>query len=240
MTFFSKIRRYRPTTVAAIAVSAAALLATFGAVSLFGSGGAEAPAEAATPPTMPMADAEVMEGTDTAVLAGGCFWGVEAVFERLEGVVDVVSGYSGGDADTAHYNLVGTGTTGHAEAVRVIYNPEIIGFDVLLDVFFKVAHDPTQLNYQGPDVGTEYRSAVFYANDEQKMITEQFINELEATGDYGEPIVTEVVALDTFYLAEGYHQDFLRLNPTHPYIVYWDMPKIADLEMTYPELLSDK
>lgn len=236
MRIFTKNDRFRPMG-AVMAVFAVALV-VFGSVSLFGAGGAEARGEAAMPPKMPMTDAAMLEGTDVAVLAGGCFWGVEAVFERLDGVVDVVSGYSGGDASTAHYNLVGTGTTGHAESVRVVYDPKTIGFDVLLDVFFKVAHDPTQLNYQGPDVGTEYRSAVFYANDEQKQITEQYIRELNAKGAFADPIVTQVVPLEEFYPAEDYHQDFLRLNPTHPYIVYWDMPKLVDLEETFPELVS--
>jgi peptide-methionine (S)-S-oxide reductase len=177
---------------------------------------------------------------ETAVLAGGCFWGVEAVFERLDGVIDVVSGYSGGEAETAKYKIVGTGKTGHAEAVHIVFDPEIIAFDVLLDVFFKVAHDPTQLNYQGPDVGTEYRSAVFYASEEQKEITESTIAKLEAEGVYRKPIVTEVAPLKAFYPAEDYHQDFMRLNPRHPYIVYWDVPKVEHLEEAYPELLAEE
>ena len=174
---------------------------------------------------------------ETAVLAGGCFWGVEAVFEHLNGVVNVESGYSGGKADTAQYYTVGTGTTGHAESVRIEYDTGLIDFEVLLEVFFSVAHDPTQLNYQGPDMGTEYRSVVFYANKEQKRITERFIRELDAKGIFGMPIVTQVVPFEAFYAAEDYHQDFLRLNPTHPYIVYWDLPKIAHLKREYPELV---
>jgi peptide-methionine (S)-S-oxide reductase len=179
------------------------------------------------------------EGDGMAVFAGGCFWGVEAVFERLEGVVDVMSGYSGGSAETASYYKVGSGTTGHAEAVQILYDSARINYETLLEVFFSVAHDPTQLNYQGPDVGTEYRSAIFYADDDQKQITERFIKELEKENAYDKPIVTQVAQLDKFYPAEDYHQDFMALNPNHPYIVYWDAPKIAHLEKEFPELLAD-
>ena len=195
------------------------------------SGEAAAPAEAVAAPG---------HGTETAVLAGGCFWGVEAVFERLEGVQEVVSGYSGGEEDTARYPLVGTGTTGHAESVRIVYDPQRISFAVLLAVFFNVAHDPTQLNYQGPDRGPQYRSAVFYADEEQRKITEEYIAELEADSVYPRPIVTQVVPLEAFYPAEEYHQDFMRRNPRHPYILYWDVPKIAHLEEEYPGLLADR
>jgi peptide-methionine (S)-S-oxide reductase len=180
------------------------------------------------------------EGAETAVFAGGCFWGVEGVFERLKGVANVESGYAGGSADTAHYKIVGTGTTGHAESVRILYDPNYISYETLLEVFFSVAHDPTQYNYQGPDVGTEYRSAVFYLNDKQKEETEKYIMELENKDVYKQPIVTEVAALDEFYPAEDYHQDFMRLNPTHPYIEYWDVPKVKDLEKKFPELITKK
>ncbi len=180
------------------------------------------------------------ENVDTAILAGGCFWGVEAVYEALEGVYNVESGYSGGDEDTAHYNMVGTGVTGHAEAVKIIYNPEIISYKQLLDVFFTVAHDPTQLNYQGPDRGTEYRSAIFYINERQKMESEKYINELTKNRVYKQEIVTEITPLEGFYKAETYHQDFMRLNPTHPYIVYWDVPKLNHLKSKFPELLTQK
>jgi len=175
---------------------------------------------------------------ETAVFAGGCFWGIEGVFELLEGVANVVSGYSGGPADMAFYKMVGTGQTGHAEAVEIVYNPSLISYEKLLEIFFLVAHDPTQLNYQGPDVGTEYRSVVFYLNDEQKIITMEYIKELEMKKIYNQPIVTELTELDAFYPAENYHQNYLRLNPDQPYIVYWDMPKIRDLEDRYPELLA--
>ena len=178
-------------------------------------------------------------GIRTAVLAGGCFWGVEAVFERLKGVVDVVSGYSGGEAATAHYNIVGTGRTGHAESVRITYDSAEIDYGTLLKVFFSVAHDPTQLNFQGPDVGTQYRSAIFYADQEQRRLAEEYIRTLDSAGVFRKPIVTEVVPLEEFYPAEEYHQNFLDRNPRHPYIVYWDLPKIAHLEKAYPALVTE-
>ena len=230
-------RTYGGHPAAGAKIGAIALLIAFAAVGCFGQGKADS--IDSVPMNKPADAIARTQATETAVLAGGCFWGVEAVFERLEGVLDVVSGYAGGEADTAQYQKVGSGTTGHAEAVRVVYDPELIQFEVLLDVFFKVAHDPTQLNYQGPDVGTQYRSAVFYASDEQKRITEQSIRELTAEkGSANKPVVTQVVPLEEFYPAEEYHQDFMRLNPRHPYILYWDLPKVAHLEKAYPELLA--
>ena len=180
------------------------------------------------------------ENAETAVLAGGCFWGVEAVFERLHGVIDVQSGYSGGDESTASYYTVTSGRTGHAESVEIVYDPEVIDYEVLLDVFFSVAHDPTQLNYQGPDHGPQYRSAIFFSNPEQERVAKEFIEKLEDEGSFRDPIVTEVAELDAFYPAEDYHQDFMERNPSHPYIVYWDIPKIDHLEKTFPELLADQ
>ncbi len=176
---------------------------------------------------------------ETAVLAGGCFWGVEAVFEALEGVMDARSGYSGGSPDTAKYMVVASGTTGHAEAVEIVYDPRVITFRTLLEVFFMVAHDPTQLNYQGPDHGTQYRSAVFYNSEEQKKITEEMIDLLESQKVYQDEIVTEISPLDAFYPAEEYHQDFMKLNPGHPYIVRWDAPKLQHLASAYPDLISE-
>ena len=217
------------------------LLISIAAASGFGGGKAESPAPMAENQTeVDPAAAAPMEGTESAVFAGGCFWGVEAVFERLDGVLEVVSGYSGGGEDTAHYNLVGTGTTGHAESVRIVYDPQRVSFPVLLEVFFNVAHDPTQLNYQGPDKGLQYRSAVFYAGDEQKRLTNEYIEQLEAEGAFSGPIVTQVVPLEAFYPAEEYHQDFMQRNPRHPYIVYWDLPKIAHLEEAYSGLLAPR
>ncbi len=175
---------------------------------------------------------------ENAVLAGGCFWGVEAVFEQLQGVLDVVSGYSGGAQSTAQYRMVGTGKTGHAEAVEIIYDPKQISYETLLEIFFKVAHDPTQLNYQGPDRGEEYRSVVFYADEEQERITKEVIARLNNDQVYADEIVTEITPLEGFYPAEDYHQDFLRLNPEHGYIVYWDLPKLEDLYERYPNLTA--
>jgi peptide-methionine (S)-S-oxide reductase len=191
-------------------------------------------------PAPPKDSAAMMKGIQTAVLAGGCFWGMEGVFERLKGVVDVTSGYSGGEKDTAHYEMVGSGSTGHAESIQVHYDPSQISFGTLLKVFFSVAHDPTQLNFQGPDHGTQYRSAIFYANDGQKKVAEDYIRMLDASRMYPGPIVTQVVPLKAFYAAEDYHQHFLDNNPTYPYIAYWDMPKIAALQKEFPDLVSKK
>ena len=187
----------------------------------------------------PMKDSAPAAGpTQTAVLAGGCFWGVEAVFERLKGVSDVVSGFAGGSKATAHYEIVSLGMTGHAESVRITYDPAQITYGQLLRIFFSVAHDPTELNRQGPDEGTQYRSSIFYANDEQRDIALAYIQQLDAAKVYKRRIVTKVVPLDGFYPAEAYHQDFLRRNPTYPYIVYNDLPKLDHLQKAFPELLK--
>ncbi|MCY1151667.1 MAG: bifunctional methionine sulfoxide reductase B/A protein [Sphaerochaetaceae bacterium] len=175
---------------------------------------------------------------ETAVFAGGCFWGVEAVFEQLYGVVNVESGYSGGREEAANYSDVSSGRTNHAEAVRIIYDPKLIDYSTLLKVFFTVAHDPTQLNYQGPDKGRQYRSIVFYTTDEQKRELEQYIKDLSESEFYDDEIVTRVGKLSAFYLAEEYHQDFLINNQYHPYITHWDIPKLEDLNEKYPELLA--
>jgi peptide-methionine (S)-S-oxide reductase len=173
-------------------------------------------------------------GDATAVFAGGCFWGVDAVFKHVKGVKNVVSGYAGGSAATAKYMIVGMGTTGHAESVEVTYDPAKITYPELLKIFFSVAHDPTQRDRQGPDVGTQYRSAIFYANPEQKTIAERYIAQLDAAKIFGKPIVTQVTALTKFYPAEAYHQNYLALHPDQPYIVYNDLPKLAALEKQYP------
>ena len=199
--------------------------------------GAQAPAAKSEAPSPAMADT-VPAGMESAVLAGGCFWGIEGVFERLDGVRDVVSGYAGGEASTAHYEMVGTGRTGHAESVRIVYDPSRVSYATLLQVFFTVAHDPTELNFQGPDVGPQYRSAIFYANDQQKRAAEDAISSLAKDKAFKAPIVTEVTPLKAFYPAEGYHQDFMRNNPTYPYILYWDAPKVAALQKRYPQLLA--
>ena len=195
---------------------------------------------AADMPIAPMDTAAMMKGTQTAVLAGGCFWGMEGVFERLKGVVDVTSGYSGGEMSTAHYEMVGTGSTGHAESIQVKYDPLKVSYGTLLKVFFAVGHDPTELNFQGPDHGTQYRSAIFFANDGQKQVAEEYIRMLDRAKVYPKPIVTQVVALKAFYPAEEYHQHFLDNNPDYPYIVYWDLPKIANLQKLFPDLVVKK
>ena len=175
---------------------------------------------------------------EKAVLAGGCFWGVEAVFESLKGVSNVVSGFSGGSKATAHYDIVSTGTTGHAESVEITYDPAQISYRQLLQVYFSVATDPTELNYQGPDHGTQYRGSIFYTTDAQKQIAEAAIRELTAAHTYAAPIVTTVVPFVAFYPAEAYHQHYLVQHPDEPYIVYNDMPKLAALKSRFPALLK--
>src|SRR5690349_15641703 len=182
------------------------------------------------------AAASLESGAQTAVFAGGCFWGVEAVFDHLKGVTQAVSGFSGGKAQTAHYETVSTGNTGHAESVKVTYDPAQITYGQLLKVFFSVAHDPTELNRQGPDEGTQYRSAIFYANDEQKRVAEAYIHQLDDAKVFSRPIVTQVAPLTGFYPAEAYHQKFVERNPTYPYVVYNDLPKLSHLKKAYPQL----
>ena len=176
------------------------------------------------------------KGEQTAVLAGGCFWGVEAVFENVKGVTDVKSGYSGGSPADAQYGKVGSGETGHAESVKITYDPSQVTYGQLLKVFFSVAHDPTELNRQGPDTGTQYRSAIFYANDEQKRIAQGYVDQLNRAKVFSEPVVTEVATLKTFTEAEAYHQDYLVRHPNEPYIVINDMPKVENLRKHLPEL----
>jgi peptide-methionine (S)-S-oxide reductase len=174
-------------------------------------------------------------GTQTAVFAGGCFWGVQGVFQRVNGVVQAVSGYSGGAKETAHYEMVGSGLTGHAESVKITYDPKKVSFGTLLQIYFSVAHDPTQLNRQDPDSGTQYRSAVFYADPAQKETTERYIAQLDAAKSYPKKIVTQVVPLVAFYAAEDYHQDYLTLHPDQGYIARFDLPKIVNLKATFPQ-----
>ncbi len=173
---------------------------------------------------------------DTAVFAGGCFWGVEAVFEHVKGVLDATSGYAGGEKATADYETVSTGDTGHAESVRVIYDPSQVNYGQLLQVFFSVATDPTQLNRQGPDVGTQYRSVIFYRNAEQERAAKAYVAQLTQAKVFSRPIVTQVVALPHFYPAEAYHQDYMAHHPDQPYIVYNDRPKLAHLRQQFPAL----
>jgi peptide-methionine (S)-S-oxide reductase len=176
----------------------------------------------------------------TAVLAGGCFWGVEAVFEQLKGVSDVVSGFAGGSRLTAHYEVVSSGITSHAESVKITYDPAAITYGQLLKVFFAVAHNPTELNRQGPDEGTQYRSSIFYTNADQKSVAEAYVKQLTDAKVFTRPIVTTVVPLDGFYPAEEYHQNFLVRHPDYPYIVVNDLPKLRALKAEFPELLKRK
>jgi peptide-methionine (S)-S-oxide reductase len=176
----------------------------------------------------------------TAVLAGGCFWGIQAVFQHVKGVVSATSGYSGGARNTAQYETVSTGRTGHAESVKITYDPAQITYGELLRIFLSVAHDPTQLNRQGPDEGTQYRSVIFYDNDEQKRIAEAYIAQLNETKIFPRKIVTQVVPLQAFYPAEAYHQDYAKWHPNEPYIVFNDAPKVAHLRQQFPALYTGK
>ena len=187
--------------------------------------------------SMPVAEPtpQKAEGPQKAVFAGGCFWGIEAVFEHVKGVNDARSGYAGGKAKTASYETVSGGDTGHAESVEVTFDPTLVSYEQLLDIFFTVAHDPTQLNRQGPDEGTQYRSAIFFANEDQRNAATAYIEKATAEKRFPQPIVTEVSALDKFYPAEAYHQDYLKRHPKEPYIVYNDLPKLAALKEKFPE-----
>lgn len=175
-----------------------------------------------------------------AVIAGGCFWGIQAVFQHVKGVKSAVSGYAGGAADKAQYELVSTGGTGHAESVKITYDPSQITYGQILRIFFSVAHDPTQLNRQGPDIGSQYRSAIFYGNAEQKRIAEAYIAQLAKARVFPRPIVTQVVPLQAFYPAEAYHQDYAARHPNDLYIVYNDAPKVEQLRQQFPHLYIEK
>ncbi len=188
----------------------------------------------------PATDATPSDGIQTVVLSGGCFWGVQGVFQHTAGVIDAVSGYAGGSKATASYPIVSTGTTGHAESVEIKYDPKKISYGKLLQIFFSVAHDPTQLNRQGPDSGTQYRSAIFTTNAEQKKVAEAYIAQLNAARVYGKPIVTKVGPLEGFYPAEAYHQDYLTLHPTQPYIAYNDIPKVENLKKLFADDYIEK
>jgi len=186
----------------------------------------------------PARDARPTE--QVVVFSGGCFWGVQAVFQHVKGVTGAVSGYTGGDASTAHYERVSDGNTGHAESVRVTFDPSQVSYDDLLNIFFRVAHDPTELNYQGPDHGTQYRSAVWYTDDAQKAGTDAYIAQLSKANVWKRPIVTQVSRLSAFYPAESYHQDYATLHPSQPYIVFNDAPKVARLKKEFPALYREK
>jgi peptide-methionine (S)-S-oxide reductase len=174
--------------------------------------------------------------TETAVVAGGCFWGIQGVFQHLKGVVSATSGYSGGAANTAHYEDVSTGATGHAESVEIVFDTSQISYGQILMIYFSVAHNPTELNYQGPDHGTQYRSSIFYSDGQQKKIADAYIAQLDSAKVYSQPIVTQVVPLQAFYQAESYHQDYLKHHSYEPYIVINDLPKITSLKKQFPSL----
>jgi peptide-methionine (S)-S-oxide reductase len=220
-----------------LAAVAAASIAVFGIATFT----APAQASAVTVPA-PAADLSAAPGaaTESLVLAGGCFWGVQGVFQHVQGVVSAVSGYAGGAADTAKYEMVGSGSTGHAEAVKVVYDPKKISYGKLLQIYFSVAHNPTELNRQGPDTGTQYRSTIFPANAEQARVAQAYIAQLNTANTFGRKLATTVEPLKTFYPAEAYHQDYLTLHPNQPYIAYNDLPKVEDLKRSFPALYSEK
>jgi len=197
--------------------------------------GAEAPVVIAPPAVDNPKSAGPMQ---TAVLSGGCFWGVQGVFQHVRGVKNVISGYAGGERATAQYETVSSGTTGHAESVQITFDPAVISYGQLLQIAFSVVHDPTQLNRQGPDAGTQYRSEIFYGDDNQKRIAQAYISQLDQSHAFARPIVTRVDPLKGFYPAERYHQDYLINNPTQPYIAIYDIPKIQNFRQTFPELYS--
>jgi peptide-methionine (S)-S-oxide reductase len=217
---------------------------TKAAVALLGSvlsaTGCNAKANPAVAIPVPAVDAPraSMTAKQTAVFSGGCFWGVQAVFQHVKGVISATSGYSGGSAKTAEYETVSTGETGHAETVEIVYDASQVTYGELLRVFFSVAHDPTQLNRQGPDEGTQYRSAIFYNSDEQKRIAEAYIQQLEAGKIFPRRIVTQVVPLQAFYPAESYHQNYAALHPNQPYIMFNDAPKVEHLKQQFPDLYT--
>jgi len=186
------------------------------------------------------AEAPQKGGSETAVLAGGCFWGVQGVFQHVAGVTSAVSGYAGGDEKTAHYTVVGRGDTGHAEAVRITFDPAKISYGKILQIFFSVAHDPTELNRQGPDTGRQYRSAVFPQGPDQARVARAYLMQLDSAAVFAAPIATTIEPGKSFFPAEAYHQDFLEKNPDHPYIVYNDLPKLAALKRQFPELYREK
>jgi len=220
------------------AIAAAVLLA--GATAALWQSGSRADEAAMVLPAPADDQPKAVGELQTAVLSGGCFWGVQGVFQHVKGVVQVLAGYSGGEKATAIYEVVSTGETGHAESVQIKFDPAQISYGEILRIFFAVAHDPTELNRQGPDEGTQYRSEIFYADAAQQRIAQAYIAQLDGAKVFGSPIVTRVDPLKGFYPAEGYHQDFLVRNPTYPYIVFNDLPKIDNLKRLFPEDYRDQ
>ena len=232
MTNYSPLARRVRRSVGTVAGWVGALALAAGALHLTSTAAAESAVKIPAPAVDDTASAA---GVQTAVFAGGCFWGVQGVFQRVNGVVQAVSGYAGGKKETAMYEMVGTGLTGHAESVKVSYDPKKVSYGTLLQIYFSVAHDPTQLNRQDPDSGPQYRSAIFYADAAQKQTAERYIAQLDAAKAYPKKIVTQVVPLTEFYTAEGYHQDYLTLHPESGYIAHFDLPKIANLKAIFPQ-----
>ena len=220
--------------------TAVAILTAPAAILVYAQGAAASPEQVTVIPD-PASDASLASshGSSKAVLAGGCFWGVQAVFQYTKGVTGAVAGYSGGTKETARYEMVGTERTGHAESVQVTFDPKQISYGKILQIYFSVAHNPTELNYQGPDSGPSYRSAIFYANDEQKRIAEAYIAQLDQAHVFKAPIVTKLEAFKGFYPAEDYHQDFLVLHPTYPSIVINDQPKVGNLKRLFADQYRD-
>ncbi len=219
------MKRFTFASAAVAGLIAAAGVATFGSSSF---------AQEGIPIPAPVLDEPATGNNEVAVFAGGCFWGVQGVFQHVDGVKGALSGYSGGNKQTAHYHVVGSGETGHAEAVQVTFDPSEISYGKLLQIYFSVAHDPTELNRQGPDTGTQYRSTIFPQSEEQAKVAAAYIGQLDKAKVFDGKIVTTIEPGHTFYPAEGYHQNYLTLNPTAPYIVYNDMPKVANLERLFP------
>jgi peptide-methionine (S)-S-oxide reductase len=219
--------------------SLAVLLAAGVAGALWSMQGRAAERAVVIPP--PAADAAATdEESQTVVLAGGCFWGVQAVFQHTKGVTKAVSGYAGGTKDTARYQIVSSGSTGHAEAVQITYDPRQISYGRILQIYFSVAHNPTELNRQGPDEGTQYRSAIFFASPEQQRVAQAYIAQLDKAGTFKRPIVTQLTKYDAFYPAEAYHQDYATMHPENPYIFYNDLPKVENLKKVFPDLYREQ
>ena len=220
--------------------SAAAALLTFSALSFSLATFAHAETAVMVPPATQLETVDPGVKLETVVLAGGCFWGVQDVFQHLNGVKSAISGYAGGNADTAEYETVSTGTTGHAESVQITFDPNVINYATILQIYFSVAHNPTELNRQGPDSGTQYRSEIFAQSDAQKQVAEAYINQLNKSAVFKAPIVTKIEMAKTFYPAEGYHQDYATLHPEQGYIAFNDLPKVENLKSLFPKLYREK
>lgn len=224
-------------------MSRSAVLIALGLVAILGGAvGLSRASDRATPIPVPAVDTPLagVQSEQTAVIAGGCFWGIQAVFQHVKGVISATSGYSGGSPQNAKYELVSTGDTGHAESVKISYDPSQITYGQILRIFFSVAHDPTEWNRQGPDTGSQYRSVIFFSSEDQKRIAEAYIAQLEQARVFSGKIVTQVVPLTAFYPAEAYHQDYAARHPDNPYIMLNDAPKVAHLRQEFPDLYRDK